>query len=345
VWNRLFALAYDPFVASAERRGIAQARRELLAGLTGDVLEIGAGTGLNLPYYPAAARVTFTEPDPHMAKRLRRRGAEVVEAEAESLPFADGAFDAVVSTLVLCTVGDVQATLREIRRVLRLGGMLLFLEHVRAPAGSSLERWQDRLHGPWRTFAGGCHCNRDLLSELARSSFAAEAESRDWRFMPAIVRPVVVGRARPTGVLREVVEADLPAFYEYESDPEAAAMAGFPSRERDAFMAHWARTLANESALTMTIVCDGEVAGNIGCWEDGGQRFVGYWIGRAFWGRGLATKAVAELVDLVEARPLHAHVVKSNVASIRVLEKNGFVEVGRHTSADGIEELVLELAL
>src|SRR5262249_13461733 len=145
------------------------------------------------------------------------------------------------------------------------------------------------------------------------------------------------------GVLREVVEGDLPALYEYECDPEAAAMAAFPSRDRDAFMAHWAKTLANESALTMAIVSDGEVAGNIGCWEADGQRFVGYWIGREFWGRGLATQALAELVGMVEARPLYAHVVKSNVASIRVLEKNGFVEVGSHTYDNGTEELVLEL--
>jgi RimJ/RimL family protein N-acetyltransferase len=145
------------------------------------------------------------------------------------------------------------------------------------------------------------------------------------------------------GVLREVVEGDLPAFHEYECDSEAAAMAAFPSRDREAFMAHWAKTLANDSALTMTIVSDCEVAGNIGCWEADGHRFVGYWIGREFWGRGLATQALAELVGMVEARPLYAHVVKSNVASIRVLEKNGFVEVGRHTADDGIEELVLEL--
>ena len=145
------------------------------------------------------------------------------------------------------------------------------------------------------------------------------------------------------GVLREVVEADLPLFHEYECDPEAAAMAAFPSRDRDAFMAHWAKTLANGSALPMTIVSDGEVAGNIGCWEADGQRFVGYWIGRQFWGRGLATQALAELVGMVEARPLYALVVASNVASIRVLEKNRFVVVGRHTADDGIEELVLEL--
>jgi RimJ/RimL family protein N-acetyltransferase len=120
-------------------------------------------------------------------------------------------------------------------------------------------------------------------------------------------------------------------------------MAAFPTTEHDAFLAHWARTLANDSALTLAIVCDGEVAGNIGCWEADGRRFVGYWIGRKFWGRGLATQALAELVDRVETRPLYAHVVAGNVASIRVLEKNGFVEVDRHAAGDGLEELVLEL--
>jgi RimJ/RimL family protein N-acetyltransferase len=145
------------------------------------------------------------------------------------------------------------------------------------------------------------------------------------------------------GVLREVVEADLPVFYEYESDREAAAMAAFPSRERDAFMARWAKTLADNSALTWAVVSDGAVAGNIGCWENDGRRLVGYWIGREFWGRGLATQALAELLNLVEARPLHAYVVKSNVASIRVLEKCGFVKVGEHPGDDGILELLLEL--
>jgi RimJ/RimL family protein N-acetyltransferase len=145
------------------------------------------------------------------------------------------------------------------------------------------------------------------------------------------------------GVLRAVVESDLPALYEYECDPEAAAMAAFPSRDRDAFMAHWAKLLANDSVITRTIVCDGEVAGNIGCWEADGQTFVGYWIGREFWGRGLATQALQEVLGMVDARPVHAHVVRSNVASIRVLEKCGFVEVETHTADDGIEELLLEL--
>jgi RimJ/RimL family protein N-acetyltransferase len=144
------------------------------------------------------------------------------------------------------------------------------------------------------------------------------------------------------GVLREVVEADLAVFYEHQRDPEAAAMAAFPPRDRDAFMAHWATTLANDSVLTRTVVSDGEVAGNIGCWEAEGRIFVGFWIGREFWGRGLATRALAELLGMVKARPLHAHVAKGNVASIRVLEKCGFDEVGEQTGDDGIEELVLE---
>ena len=145
------------------------------------------------------------------------------------------------------------------------------------------------------------------------------------------------------GVLREVVEADLPVFYEHQRDPEAAAMAAFPPRERDAFMARWAKTLADDSALTWTVVSDGAVAGNIGCWEDNGRRLVGYWIGREFWGRGLATEALAELMEIVGARPLHAEVVNTNVASIRVLEKCGFTQVDAHVGDDGVEELVLGL--
>jgi RimJ/RimL family protein N-acetyltransferase len=145
--------------------------------------------------------------------------------------------------------------------------------------------------------------------------------------------------------LREVVEADLTVFYEHQRDPEATAMAAFPPRDRDAFMAHWAKTLANDSVLTRTVVSDGEVAGNIGCWEADGRMLVGYWIGREFWGRGLATRALAELLGMVNARPLHAYVAKGNVASIRVLEKCGFVEIGEQTGDDGIEELILELPL
>jgi SAM-dependent methyltransferase len=196
LWARIFAATYEKASGRAERAGLGEARAMLLRGVEGRVLEIGAGTGWNVVRYPPATDVTYTEPDPHMGKRLRAKGVDVVAASAEALPFADDSFDTVVSTLVLCTVPDVPATLREIRRVLTPGGKLLFLEHVRADPGTKLERWQDRLHGPWHAFACGCHCNRDTLSSLAAAGFSVEDVRHEaWGFMPPIVRPVVIGVA------------------------------------------------------------------------------------------------------------------------------------------------------
>ena len=198
MWARVFAFLYDPFTARAERAGLAEARRGLLSDVDGRVLEIGAGTGVNVEHYPAGSDVTYTEPDPHMAKRLRAKGVTVVECGAEALPFEDGSFDTVVSTLVLCTVPDLGASLREIRRVLKPEGSLLFLEHVRAPSGSRLARWQDRLHGPWKAFACGCHCNRDTMAALESAGFATtDVVHTEWTFMPPVVRPIVVGSATP----------------------------------------------------------------------------------------------------------------------------------------------------
>ena len=196
IWNRVFALLYDPFTAAAERAGLGAQRRALLQRVSGRVLEIGAGTGVNVEHYPPGADVTYTEPDEHMAKRLRARGAEVVEAGAEALPFPDASFDTVVATFVFCTVPDVSAALRETRRVLRPGGQLLFLEHVRAAPDSALERWQHRLHGPWKAFACGCNCDRDFVGALHANGFAiADVRREAWRYMPPVVRPVVVGAA------------------------------------------------------------------------------------------------------------------------------------------------------
>jgi RimJ/RimL family protein N-acetyltransferase len=142
-------------------------------------------------------------------------------------------------------------------------------------------------------------------------------------------------------VLREVVESDLDAFFEHQRDPEANEMAIFPARDRAAFDAHWRKILADDSLIKKTIVHEGEVAGNVGSWEQDGRRLVGYWVGREFWGKGLATRALAEFVDLVTDRPLHAWVATSNVGSIRVLEKCGFVQVGSRTT--DVEELLFEL--
>lgn len=126
-------------------------------------------------------------------------------------------------------------------------------------------------------------------------------------------------------LLRDVIESDLPVFFEHQRDPEATRMADFPARDREAFDAHWERVLGDERLTAKTIVFEGQVAGNIGSWEQDGRRLVGYWLGKEFWGKGLATKALAELVQELGTRPLYAYVAKTNVGSIRVLEKCGFV--------------------
>jgi RimJ/RimL family protein N-acetyltransferase len=149
--------------------------------------------------------------------------------------------------------------------------------------------------------------------------------------------------------LRAVTPEDVEVFYEHQLDPEARRVAVFPLRDHDAFTTHWReRILANEDNLAWTIVAGGEVAGNILCWEQDGKREVGYWVGRAFWGKGIATAALAALLREVTERPLYAHVARSNVGSIRVLEKCGFTEIGAERHADGamgveIDELLLEL--
>jgi RimJ/RimL family protein N-acetyltransferase len=126
-------------------------------------------------------------------------------------------------------------------------------------------------------------------------------------------------------VLRDVIDSDLPVFFEHQRDPEATQMADFPARDREAFDAHWERVLADPTGTKKTIVFEGRVAGNAVSWDQDGRRLVGYWLGKEFWGKGLATKALAELVDELDRRPLYAYVAKTNVGSIRVLEKCGFV--------------------
>jgi ubiquinone/menaquinone biosynthesis C-methylase UbiE len=200
-WKHAGAHIYDPFLALGERRGMRELRRNLVGETRGHVLEIGAGTGLNVPFYPAdVERLVLTEPERGMARRLERRvarlrpDAEVVMAGAEALPFPDMSFDTVVSTLVLCTVPDPHAAVEEIQRVLRPAGQLLFIEHLRAE-DEALARWQERLAGAWQAFAAGCHCDRRTL-DLIDDAFKLGATTRsEWRGMPAIVRPLVRGAA------------------------------------------------------------------------------------------------------------------------------------------------------
>ncbi|RPI32222.1 MAG: N-acetyltransferase [Chloroflexota bacterium] len=149
--------------------------------------------------------------------------------------------------------------------------------------------------------------------------------------------------------LRDVTGEDLPIFYEHQMDPLATQMAAFASRERDAFMAHWTKILANSGIIKKTIRCDGLVAGNISCFEQLGEREVGYWLGREFWGKGIATRALSEFLGQVSIRPLFARVAKHNLGSKRVLEKCGFVVSGEGSfsldpGGSKIEEYILKLS-
>jgi len=148
-------------------------------------------------------------------------------------------------------------------------------------------------------------------------------------------------------LLRDVAEGDFPLFFEHQRDPDACRMAAFPPRKRDAFLAHWAKILVDPSIIKRTILHDGEVAGHVVCFQREGLREIGYWIEKAHWGKGIATRALSDFLTVVEERPLHAYVAKHNTASLRVLEKCGFRArkdvrpMSPHV--DGVEEVLLEL--
>jgi ubiquinone/menaquinone biosynthesis C-methylase UbiE len=199
--SRFFAMTYDRQMTKVEEAGLRAWREGLLAGAAGQVLEIGAGTGSNLRFYgPAVVSLTLTEPETPMLRRLERKaavqapGATVLRAPAEDLPFEDAAFDVAVSTLVLCGVDDQPRALRELRRVLRPGGQLLFIEHVRS-ADTRLARSQDRMNGINR-FVVGCDCNRPTLDSIREAGLTVTrvehvALPKVFRF----VSPAIVGSA------------------------------------------------------------------------------------------------------------------------------------------------------
>jgi ubiquinone/menaquinone biosynthesis C-methylase UbiE len=205
LWGPLFARGYDRMSKAAEDAGLREKRRELLARAHGRTLELGAGTGANLGLYPGrVTELVLTEPDAHMRAQLERKvasecpDAEIVAAGAERLPFPDSSFDTVVATLVLCTIPDPRSAVAEVSRTLKGDGSLLFLEHVRASEAGAA-RWQDRLERPWGWFGRGCHPNRDTVALINESSLQIGELERDTiPKAPAIVRPLVVGEARPT---------------------------------------------------------------------------------------------------------------------------------------------------
>jgi ubiquinone/menaquinone biosynthesis C-methylase UbiE len=200
--DRLFAMTYDRQIARAEEAGLRAMRKQLLAGAAGRVIEIGAGTGANVPWYgPGVESLTVTEPVQPMVRKLEKRvrelgsDATVLRAPAEDLPFESGTFDVAVSTLVLCGVDDQPRALRELRRVLRPGGTLLFFEHVRS-GDAKRARQQDRLNWLNRLVVR-CDCNRSTLDTIRQAGFTVtEVENTALPKAPPFVRPAIIGTAK-----------------------------------------------------------------------------------------------------------------------------------------------------
>ena len=203
--TKFFAMTYDRQIARTEKAGLRVFRQRLLAGASGDVLEIGGGTGANLPCYgPAVGSLTITEPQPPMLRRLERAvqahrpGTRVLRAPAEDLPFDDDSFDVAVSTLVLCGVDDQPRALRELHRVLRPGGRLLFIEHLRSD-DPGLARLQDRMNWLNRLVVC-CDCNRRTLDSIHGTGFAVtQVQHTALPKAPPFVRPTVLGSATVPG--------------------------------------------------------------------------------------------------------------------------------------------------
>jgi RimJ/RimL family protein N-acetyltransferase/tRNA A-37 threonylcarbamoyl transferase component Bud32 len=198
--------------------------------------------------------------------------------------------------------------------------------------GSFLEAFLDRIQG-------------DPLSEM---DDAIRRRSADPNLTPAEIArlPGAAALVRRIAVrIREVRDEDIEALFEHQREPESVEMAAFPARERDAHFAHWAKIRRDSTVITRAITCGTEVAGNIGCWEQGDETLLGYWIGKRFWGRGIGSRALELFVHEVTRRPLRALVAVHNAGSIRVLEKGGFRRIAGPTMAeDGIEEYLYELA-
>ena len=209
----LTAFFYDRVMAKTEAACLQNWRRELLAQVSGEVLEIGAGTGANIKLYSErVSRLMLTEPDRHMRRQLEEKIIRhdpdrlgVSEGTAENIAADNESFDYVVTSLVCCSVADLNASLGEIKRVLRPGGGLVFMEHVAAPDGSSRRRWQNRINPIWKTLMGNSHLNRETEQAIVEEGFEiVQIERESMRKAPPIVRPTIRGIAIKPGPPEQV---------------------------------------------------------------------------------------------------------------------------------------------
>jgi len=201
----LIAFFYDRVMANTEQGCLGEWRHGLIEQVSGEVLEVGAGTGANIKYYSKnVSRLVLSEPDKHMRQLLKKQvegsqlpDARVTSGTAEQIDASDESFDYVVTTLVCCSVTNLNACLREIRRVLKPGGSLVFLEHVAADHGTSRRRWQDRITPIWKTLMGNCHLNRETEQAMVKQGFEIiQIERASMRNAPSIVRPTIRGIAK-----------------------------------------------------------------------------------------------------------------------------------------------------
>jgi RimJ/RimL family protein N-acetyltransferase len=257
--------------------------------------------------------------------------------------------DAKVVTL--CGSTTFEAEFAEVNQRLTMEGcVVISLGMFSLPDRAGYDWTADR--SDLKALLGRVHFQKIRMADevyiVDPGGYLGESTRREIAYAESLGKPVRYLSRECAVRLRRVEDQDLEVFFEHQADPQAIEIAAFPARDHDQFAAHWARLRADDTKFVRTILVDELVAGNIGSWRDNGQQLLGYWVGREYWGRGVATKALALLVDEVSTRPLYAHVAVNNVGSMRVLEKCGFrrdlaLEAEMPAPDDGIAEFIFVL--